>query len=57
MHAAMQALGGDRPVAGPPSIARDGQPEEVAKVTAFLLSDDSSYVTGAMWLVDGGANA
>lgn len=57
MHAAMQALGDERPIVGPPRTARDGRPDEVAKVTAFLFSDDSSYVTGATWLVDGGENA
>lgn len=38
-------------------IPRPGQPEEVANVTTFLLSEQSSYVTGAVWNVDGGANA
>ncbi|KAJ5162744.1 oxidoreductase short chain dehydrogenase/reductase family superfamily [Penicillium coprophilum] len=38
-------------------IPRPGQPEEVASVTKFLLGDQSSYVTGAAWNVDGGANA
>ena len=38
-------------------IPRPGQPQEVAVVTALLLSDASSYVTGATWNVDGGANA
>ncbi|CAD5948488.1 putative oxidoreductase YxbG [Planktothrix tepida] len=35
-------------------IARRGTPEEVANVYAFLASDEASYVTGALWLVDGG---
>lgn len=35
-------------------LKRYGEPEEVAKVNAFLLSDASSYVTGASIIVDGG---
>ena len=38
-------------------IPRPGQPQEVARVAAFLLSEESSYVTGATWNIDGGANA
>jgi NAD(P)-dependent dehydrogenase (short-subunit alcohol dehydrogenase family) len=35
-------------------MKRVGNPEEVAKVVAFLASDDSSYITGIELFVDGG---
>ena len=33
---------------------RFGRPEEVARVVAFLAHDDSSYITGQIWAVNGG---
>ncbi len=36
------------------ALGRRGTPEEMANVYAFLASDEASYVTGALWLADGG---
>jgi NAD(P)-dependent dehydrogenase (short-subunit alcohol dehydrogenase family) len=35
-------------------LGRLGETSEVAKTIAYLASDDSSYVTGQVMLVDGG---
>lgn len=40
-------------IAGTP-MGRRGTPEEVANVYLFLASDEASYVTGALYTVDGG---
>ena len=36
---------------------RHGSPEEVAQLVAFLLSDESSYITGAEIAIDGASSA
>lgn len=38
-------------------LRRVGAPEEAAAVIAWLCSPESSYVTGAAWIVDGGITA
>lgn len=35
-------------------LKRFGKPEEIAAVIAFLASEEASFVTGALWMADGG---
>lgn len=48
---AIEAMAADVP------MGRLGQPEEVADVVAFLLSDKASYIHGAVLSIDGGSAA
>jgi NAD(P)-dependent dehydrogenase (short-subunit alcohol dehydrogenase family) len=36
------------------ALGRRAQPVEIAKLIAFLLSDESSFTTGAVYVADGG---
>jgi NAD(P)-dependent dehydrogenase (short-subunit alcohol dehydrogenase family) len=38
-------------------LRRPGTPDEVAPVISFLLSESAAYVTGAIWVADGGQTA
>ena len=39
------------------ALGRIARPDEVAKVITFLSSDDASFITGGIYLVDGGMTA
>jgi NAD(P)-dependent dehydrogenase (short-subunit alcohol dehydrogenase family) len=47
----------DLPGPAPNPTGRVAAPEEVASFVAFLLSDESAFITGAALAIDGGSTA
>jgi NAD(P)-dependent dehydrogenase (short-subunit alcohol dehydrogenase family) len=37
-------------------LGRYAQPEEIADLVAFLASDEAGFISGSLYLVDGGAH-
>ncbi len=35
-------------------LGRLGRPDEIARIVGFLAADQSSYITGQIWGVNGG---
>lgn len=56
---AMRGMAGrnDQPMAQGTPLGRYGTPEEVARLMLFLASDESSFCTGGVYMVDGGVSA
>lgn len=57
INAADDPAGVEHVLRGAHLLPRLGEPEEIAKLAVFLACSDSSFVTGASYLIDGGALA
>ena len=57
MYEVARARGTDKKIGQLNPMRRGGDPDEIARVALFLASDESSYVNGQAWAVDGGLSA
>lgn len=57
MYEAARARGTDKKIGQLNPLQRGAHADEVARVALFLGSDESSYVNGQAWAVDGGLSA
>jgi NAD(P)-dependent dehydrogenase (short-subunit alcohol dehydrogenase family) len=57
IDAAEDKAGVESALRGAHLLPRLGEPEEVAKLAVFLACSESSFITGASYLIDGGALA
>lgn len=57
VFAAARARGTQRKIGQLNPLGRGGHADEIARVALFLGSDESSYVNGQAWAVDGGLSA
>lgn len=55
LKAFVEQTGSDFKIVTP--IKRFAQPEEIGRLCAYLLSDESTYITGAIYSIDGGWTA
>jgi NAD(P)-dependent dehydrogenase (short-subunit alcohol dehydrogenase family) len=56
-HMHPNAFGYERVISGSANMPRMGNPDEIARVALFLVSDDASFVNGEVLVADGGWTA
>jgi NAD(P)-dependent dehydrogenase (short-subunit alcohol dehydrogenase family) len=56
LQISMKKLGLTTMTSRPGTIPRIARPEEIAHLVTFLVSDETAYITGATYTIDGGAS-